>query len=154
MEVMDNQVCYATQIETDPDARHSYMVKEESYDVYKQVVMDAFPEDITEDGIKLSEEIPKQTLCKWAVEGKPQKMEGLFCCTRPVSYTHLVQLLFYYCVEVGSVVPQSFTEPVGIAFHINQISFVCKPINDCTCNEMCIRDRNWDLEMLWGCIQM
>lgn len=32
-----------------------------------------------------------------------------------------MQLLFYYCFEVGSVVPQSFTEPVGIAFHINQI---------------------------------
>ena len=74
MEVMDNQVCYATQIETDPDARHSYMVKEEPYDVYKQAVMDAFPEDITEDSIKLSAEIPKQTLCKWAVKGKPQKI--------------------------------------------------------------------------------
>ena len=74
MEVMDNQVCYATQIETDPDAGHSYMVKEEPYDVYKQAVMDAFPEDITEDSIKLSAEIPKQTLCKWAVKGKPQKI--------------------------------------------------------------------------------
>ena len=72
MEVMDNQVCYATQIETNPDAGHSYMVKEEPYDVYKQAVMDAFPEDITEDSIKLSAEIPKQTLCKWAVKGKPQ----------------------------------------------------------------------------------
>ena len=68
MEVMDNQVCYATQIETDPDAGHSYMVKEEPYDVYKQAVMDAFPEDITEDSIKLSAKIPKQTLCKWAVK--------------------------------------------------------------------------------------
>ncbi len=36
-----------------------------------------------------------------------------------------VQLLFYYCFEVSSVVPQIFTEPVGIAFHINHISFVC-----------------------------
>ena len=50
------------------------MVKEEPYDVYKQAVMDAFPEDITEDSIKLSAEIPKQTLCKWAVKGKPQKI--------------------------------------------------------------------------------
>lgn len=33
-----------------------------------------------------------------------------------------VQLLFYYCFEVSSVVPQSFTEPVGIAFYINQIT--------------------------------
>ena len=57
-----------------PDAGHSYMVKEEPYDVYKQAVMDAFPEDITEDSIKLSAEIPKQTLCKWAVKGKPQKI--------------------------------------------------------------------------------
>lgn len=30
--------------------------------------------------------------------------------------------------------PQSFTEPVGIALHINQIRFICKPINDYTCN--------------------
>ena len=52
----------------------------------------------------------------------------------PAALLPQVQLLFYYCFEVGSVVPQSFTEPVGIAFHINQISFVCKPINDCTCN--------------------
>ena len=74
MEVMDNQVCYATQIETNTDAGHSYMVKEEPYDVYKQAVMDAFPEDITEDSIKLSAKIPKQTLCKWAVKGKPQKI--------------------------------------------------------------------------------
>ena len=67
-------VCYATQIETNPDAGHSYMVKEEPYDVYKQSVMDAFPEDITEDSIKFSAEIPKQTLCKWAVKGKSQKL--------------------------------------------------------------------------------
>lgn len=33
-----------------------------------------------------------------------------------------MQLLFYYCFEVSSVVPQSFTEPVGIAFYINQIT--------------------------------
>ena len=31
-------------------------------------------------------------------------------------------MLFYYCFEVSSVVPQSFTEPVGIAFYINQIT--------------------------------
>ena len=76
MEVMDNQVCYATQIETDPDARHSYMVKEEPYDVYKQAVMDAFPEDITEDSIKaFQQRFQNQTLCKWAVKGKPQKSQ-------------------------------------------------------------------------------
>ena len=31
-------------------------------------------------------------------------------------------MLFYYCFEVSSVVSQSFTEPVGIAFYINQIT--------------------------------
>lgn len=72
--LIKQEACYATQIETNPDAGHSYMVKEEPYDVYKQAVMDAFPEDITEDSIKLSAEIPKQTLCKWAVKGKPQKI--------------------------------------------------------------------------------
>lgn len=73
-QVMDQQVCYATQIETNPDTGHSYMVKEEPYDAYKQTVMDAFPEDITKDSIKLSTEIPRQTLCRWEVEGKPQKI--------------------------------------------------------------------------------
>lgn len=72
--LIKQEACYATQIETNPDVGHSYMVKEEPYDVYKQAVMDAFPEDITEDSIKLSAEIPKQTLCKWAVKGKPQKI--------------------------------------------------------------------------------
>ena len=50
------------------------MVKEAPYDVYKQAVMDAFPEDITEDSIRLSAEIPKQMLYQWAVEGKPKKI--------------------------------------------------------------------------------
>ena len=50
------------------------MVKEEPYDAYKQEVMDAFPEDITKDSIKLSKEIPKQTLCRWEVRGEPQKI--------------------------------------------------------------------------------
>lgn len=72
--LIKQEACYATQIETNPDAGHSYMVKEEPYDVYKQAVMDAFPKDITEDSIKLSAEIPKQTLCKWAVKGKLQKI--------------------------------------------------------------------------------
>lgn len=73
-QVMDDQACYATQMELNPDAGHSYMVKEDTYDVYKQAVMDAFPEDITEDSIRLSTEIPQQTLCKWAVEGKTKQI--------------------------------------------------------------------------------
>ena len=40
----------------------------------------------------------------------------------PAALLPQVQLLFYYCFEVSSVVPQSFTEPVGIAFYINQIT--------------------------------
>ena len=43
----------------------------------------------------------------------------------PAALLPQAQLLFYYCFEVSSVVPQIFTEPVGIAFHINHISFVC-----------------------------
>lgn len=39
----------------------------------------------------------------------------------PAALLPQVQLLFYYCFEVGSVAPQSFTKPVGIAVHINQI---------------------------------
>ena len=73
-QVMDEHACYVTQMEINADAGHSYMVKEAPYDVYKQAVMDAFPEDITEDSIRLSAEIPKQMLCQWAVEGKPKKI--------------------------------------------------------------------------------
>ena len=33
-----------------------------------------------------------------------------------------MQLLFYYCFEVGSIATKCFSKSVGIAFHINQIT--------------------------------
>ena len=51
----------------------------------------------------------------------------------PAALLPQVQLLFYYCFEIGSIATKCFSKSVGIAFHINQISLVCEPINDCTC---------------------
>lgn len=73
-EVSVDSFCYATEIEGNSAAGHSYMVREEPFDAYKQAVMDAFPEDITADSINLSAQIPNGTLCRWTVTGTPQKI--------------------------------------------------------------------------------